>query len=167
MKPRARPVQEALSEASVDLSVLDGSDPHKPVARRRSQRSRRWRFRALRRSVRCTWRSWPSSMRDLVRNLLRKRELHAQDQDASLLRPCEWRLRDLAHEVGMPWQTLRDWAANGWAHARQTKIQKAWIIWADNDEVQRLRTLRAATAALSPSHSRVVAGRSVVAVSNC
>jgi hypothetical protein len=90
-------------------------------------------------------RSGRSFNSDLVRNLLRKRELHAQDQDAALLRPCEWRLRDLAHEVGMPWQTLRDWAANGWAHARQTKIQKAWIIWADNDEVQRLRKLRAAT----------------------
>jgi len=82
---------------------------------------------------------------DVVRGILRKRKLCAQDHDDSLLRRGEWWLRDLADEVGMPWQTLRDWVANGWAHSRQTKRQRAWIIWADNDEVARLRKLRAAT----------------------
>jgi DNA invertase Pin-like site-specific DNA recombinase len=80
----------------------------------------------------------------VVRGLLRRRGVCAEPHDESLLQPGEWWIRDLADAVGMPWQTLRDWAVNGWAHARQTKIQKVWIIWADAEEVARLRRLRAA-----------------------
>ena len=36
---------------------------------------------------------------------------------------------------------LRDWATRGWVHARQTPVQGNWILWADTDEVSRLREL--------------------------
>jgi len=38
---------------------------------------------------------------------------------------------------------LRDWAARGWLHARRTPVQSRWILWADQDEVRRLRQLLA------------------------
>ena len=44
----------------------------------------------------------------------------------------------------MPWQTLRHWAVYGWVHARQTNVEKLWIMWADRAEIKRLRKLRRA-----------------------
>ena len=44
----------------------------------------------------------------------------------------------------MPWQTLREWAVNGWAHAGQTIVEKLWVLWADRAEIKRLRKLRRA-----------------------
>jgi len=38
---------------------------------------------------------------------------------------------------------LRDWSNRGWLHSRRTPIQRRWILWADLDEVVRLRTLLA------------------------
>jgi hypothetical protein len=81
---------------------------------------------------------------DMVEDLLHKLGFRTERSDDSLLGSGEWWVRDLAKEVGMPWQTLREWAMNGWVHARQTKVEKLWILWADRDEVKRLRKLRAA-----------------------
>lgn len=81
---------------------------------------------------------------NVVEDLLHKLGFRTERNDASLLASDEWWVRDLAVEVGMPWQTLREWATNGWAHGRQTNVEKLWIIWADKDEVQRLRKLRSA-----------------------
>jgi DNA invertase Pin-like site-specific DNA recombinase len=83
--------------------------------------------------------------REIVRDLLLKLGLRGERCDDALLRPGEWWVRNLANEIGMPWQTLREWAIKGWAHGRQTKVEKLWILWADRDEVRRLRKLRAAT----------------------
>jgi DNA invertase Pin-like site-specific DNA recombinase len=82
--------------------------------------------------------------RNIVRNLLLKLGLHSERNDGAQLGPHEWWIRDLASEIGMPWQTLRDWATKGWAHGRQTNVEKLWVIWADRDEVKRLRKLRTA-----------------------
>jgi hypothetical protein len=82
--------------------------------------------------------------REIVRKLLLKLGLYGEQKDDSLLAPGEWWVRDLAAEVGMPWQTLRQWAVNGWVHGRQTNVEKLWILWADRTEVRRLRKLRAA-----------------------
>jgi hypothetical protein len=38
---------------------------------------------------------------------------------------------------------LRDWAVRGWVHSRKTPVQGRWILWADQDEVKRLRKLLA------------------------
>jgi hypothetical protein len=82
--------------------------------------------------------------KDVVRDLLLKLGLRGEQGDDSLLRPGEWWVHDLAAEIGMAWQTLREWATKGWVRGRQTKIEKLWIIWADQDEVKRIRKLRAA-----------------------
>jgi hypothetical protein len=55
----------------------------------------------------------------------------------------EWWLIDLAREVGVPADKLRDWARRGWVHSRQTPVQRYWILWADRDEVKRLKKLLA------------------------
>jgi DNA invertase Pin-like site-specific DNA recombinase len=81
---------------------------------------------------------------DVVEDLLLKLGLRTERYDDSLLAPGEWWVRNLAKELGMPWQTLREWATNGWAHGRQTNVEKLWIMWADDDEVRRLRKLRSA-----------------------
>ena len=82
--------------------------------------------------------------REIVRKLLLKLGLNGERDDDSLLGPGEWWIHDLAEEIGMPWQTLRQWAVNGWVHARQTNVEKLWIMWADRAEIKRLRKLRRA-----------------------
>lgn len=81
---------------------------------------------------------------DMVQDLLHNLGLRTERHDDSLRGSDEWWLRDLAAEVGMPWQTLLNWANKGWVHGRQTKVEKLWILWADRAEVQRLRKLRSA-----------------------
>jgi hypothetical protein len=67
---------------------------------------------------------------------------HERDHD-ELLGENEWWLTDLARELKMSHNKLRAWANRGWLHSRRTPIQKRWILWADADEVTRLRTLLA------------------------
>jgi DNA invertase Pin-like site-specific DNA recombinase len=82
---------------------------------------------------------------DMVRDLRLKLGLRREQGDASLLGPDEWWVRDLAQNLKMPWQTLREWAIRGWAHGRQTPGQKLWLLWADQEEITRLRKLRDST----------------------
>ena len=64
--------------------------------------------------------------------------------DPEDLRPGEWRLSDLASELGMPAITLRHWHYHGWVEARKSSpIGGCWILWADEAELARLRRLRA------------------------
>jgi DNA invertase Pin-like site-specific DNA recombinase len=59
------------------------------------------------------------------------------------LSPHEWRLPALARKLGVAREKLRDWALRNWCHARQTADHGLWIIWADRQELQRLRRLTA------------------------
>jgi hypothetical protein len=64
--------------------------------------------------------------------------------EASPLRAHEWWLTDLARELGMPVPTVHCWLRRGWIVAR--KLAGAggrWILWADEEELGRLRRLRA------------------------
>jgi DNA invertase Pin-like site-specific DNA recombinase len=79
---------------------------------------------------------------ELVRTLLSRRGLAAGETYGGQLGPSEWRLRDLAAELRMPADKLRDWAARGWLHCRRTPAQDLCIAWADREELQRLRKLR-------------------------
>jgi len=81
--------------------------------------------------------------RDMIRDIRLKLGLRGDLSNPSLLRPGEARLHDVAQALDMPWQTLREWAVRGWVHARQTRGQKLWLIWADDKELARLRELRA------------------------
>jgi DNA invertase Pin-like site-specific DNA recombinase len=79
---------------------------------------------------------------DVVRGLFRTLGIRGEIGDDLLLGPDEWWLHDLANAVSVRWGLLRVWATRGWVHARQTKVQGLWILWADRDEVRRLRQLQ-------------------------
>ena len=53
----------------------------------------------------------------------------------------EWFLSDLGDRLGVKAVTLRRWVAREWVHARWSKRQRCWILWADRDEQKRLRAL--------------------------
>jgi DNA invertase Pin-like site-specific DNA recombinase len=89
----------------------------------------------------CTARRAHGFSGQIVGNLCQKLGLPPEWKDDSLLGPNEWFIRKLARALKMPWYTLRDWAIWGWVHARQSNIQKLWIVWADNDEIARLKKL--------------------------
>lgn len=80
----------------------------------------------------------------VVYQLLKRRGLLGRERSHDhLLGAGEWWLVDLARTLGMSHQKLRDWARHGWLHSRRTPIQKNWILWADDEEIQRLKTLLA------------------------
>jgi hypothetical protein len=59
------------------------------------------------------------------------------------LKRHEWLLSDLAREVVMPAVTLHRWVRVGWVTARKLEVPGGhWAIWADEDELQRLKRLR-------------------------
>ena len=59
------------------------------------------------------------------------------------LNPDEWFLADLAHELKMPTTTLHNWLRRGWVEARKLNDRRGhWVLWADEDEIRRLRQLR-------------------------
>lgn len=60
------------------------------------------------------------------------------------LRSNEWLVGDLSRELGIPQATLQYWRRRGWLHGRQLRPGGGrWIFWADYDELNRLRKLRA------------------------
>jgi hypothetical protein len=78
----------------------------------------------------------------VVRQLLKRRGLIGNERShGESLGRDEWWLADLAGELPMSHRKLRDWAVRGWVHGRRTPVQGYWILWADPDEVKRLRRL--------------------------
>ena len=83
--------------------------------------------------------------RETLRTLMRKLGLGTcRHQSRPLLAENEWLLPDLARQLEMPAATLNSWARRGRLKARQLANQypKYWIIWANVDELARLRALR-------------------------
>jgi hypothetical protein len=63
--------------------------------------------------------------------------------EAGPLEDHEWWLTDLARELGMPVPTVHCWLRRGWITARKlTGAGGRWILWADEEELDRLRRLR-------------------------
>jgi hypothetical protein len=57
----------------------------------------------------------------------------------------EWRFADLARHLNLPSPTLYSWMRRGWIAARKSAGPAGrWIMWADAEELTRLRQLRAA-----------------------
>lgn len=80
----------------------------------------------------------------VVYQLLKRRALIGLERSHDeLLGSDDWWLTDLARELQMSHLKLRDWAKRGWVHSRKTPVQGYWILWADKDEVKRLRKLLA------------------------
>ncbi len=74
---------------------------------------------------------------ELIRRLGLKGELF---RDKSLLEN-EWWIPDLATKLDVIQQRVHYWAKQGWVHYRKTNSDKHWIVWADKDEIKRLRKL--------------------------
>lgn len=74
---------------------------------------------------------------DLIRSLGLKGELF---RDKTLLEN-EWWIPDLANKLGVVQQRVHYWAKQGWVHFRKTSSNKHWIVWADKDEIKRLKKL--------------------------
>lgn len=80
----------------------------------------------------------------VVYQLLKRRALIGNERaHYELLGADEWWLTDLARELQMSYLKLGDWANRGWVHCRKTPVQGYRILWADEDEVTRLRELLA------------------------
>jgi DNA invertase Pin-like site-specific DNA recombinase len=80
----------------------------------------------------------------VVHQLLKRRGLIGNERSHDeLLGAHEWWLTDLARKLEMSHLKLRDWANRGWVHSRKTPVQGYWILWADKEEVKRLRQLLA------------------------
>ena len=83
----------------------------------------------------------------MMARLLSRRGLHGPRPramvEASVLEPHEYWLSDLARELPLPRITLYKWQRLGWVHSR--KVAEALgrlALWADDEEVERLRQLR-------------------------
>jgi hypothetical protein len=82
----------------------------------------------------------------VVYQLLKRRGLIGDERSHDeLLGKNEWWLTDLARVLKMSHLKLRDWNARGWVHGRKTPVQGYRILWADKEEVRRLRKLLAAS----------------------
>jgi DNA invertase Pin-like site-specific DNA recombinase len=66
-------------------------------------------------------------------------ELYRDD----LLGPDEWWIRDLASKLKVCPNKVHYWRTQGWIHSRRTPSGKHWIVWADDDELERLKKLKA------------------------
>ena len=96
-----------------------------------------------------------------VRKLSSRGELTRGKIATRQLERREWWLPDLARELQMSANKLRDWALRGWVRSRQVPPRGLWVVWADGRERQRLRRLRAAsrrsqTAEAAPSREKLI-----------
>jgi DNA invertase Pin-like site-specific DNA recombinase len=58
-----------------------------------------------------------------------------------LLHKHEWRIPDLARELGVIPQKIHYWIKQKWIHSRRTSSGKHLIVWADKDEIRRLKKI--------------------------
>jgi hypothetical protein len=80
----------------------------------------------------------------MIYQLLKRRRLIGNERSHNeLLAPNEWWLTDLARELKMSCDKLRDWTVREWVHCRKTPLQGYRVLWADADEVHRLKKLLA------------------------
>ena len=77
-----------------------------------------------------------------VRQLLSRRGLSGKRHESVAIQPNEWWLSDLARKLRVSLATARRWIARQWVHARRSPEQGYYIVWADDDELDRLGRLR-------------------------
>jgi hypothetical protein len=79
----------------------------------------------------------------MVRAIFYRRNRATARPIAHDLKPGEWWFGDLAHALQLPHPTLYTWMRRGWINARRLDIgQGRWVLWADEQEIDRLRRLR-------------------------
>ena len=82
-----------------------------------------------------------SSRRATIGSLMRDLGLVGELFRDDLVGKDEWWIPDLARELGVIPQKIHYWVKQGWVHSRRTPSGKHLIVWADKDEVHRLRQL--------------------------
>lgn len=80
---------------------------------------------------------------ELVRQLLSRRGLANEQTYKEQLGPHEWWLPKLAEAIPISAGKLADWTRRGWLHSRKTPARCLWVLWADKQEMKRLRKLAA------------------------
>ena len=77
--------------------------------------------------------------------LVRQGLVSAGTRSRSVVRQAsEWTLPELARELDMPHPTLYRWLYKGDLKSRRDQGGVQWLVWADDQELQRLRELRQA-----------------------
>lgn len=80
----------------------------------------------------------------MVRQILHRRGASPPRPSSYVLKESEWWMGDLARKLEMPQTTLHRWMCRGWVNARKLESENGrWLLWADADELTRLRRLRA------------------------
>jgi transposase-like protein len=74
---------------------------------------------------------------EFVRNLGLIGELFRAD----MVEKDEWWIPDLARTLGVISQKIHYWVRQVWVYSRRTPSEKHLIVWADKDEIRRLRRL--------------------------
>lgn len=77
-----------------------------------------------------------------VGQLISRLGLSSKRPAAERLPAGEWWVRDLAAEVAVSVTRLRHWVKRRYVHVRKSKAWGQLVIWADADELDRLRRLR-------------------------
>lgn len=77
-----------------------------------------------------------------VRNLMSRLGLSGERLETVTLHRNERWLSDMARELHVSLATVRRWITRGWVHARRSPRHGYHILWADDDEVDRLHQLR-------------------------
>ena len=77
-----------------------------------------------------------------VRQLLCRWGLSGERPEYATLGRHEWWLSDLARRLQTSLATVRRWFHLGWVHGRRSPRHGYCILWADGEEVDRLRRLR-------------------------
>lgn len=79
----------------------------------------------------------------MVRDILYRRGRVTTRPSRHRLGEGEWWFNDLARELTLPHPTLYSWMGRGWVNARQLHGPRGrWVLWADAEELDRLRRLR-------------------------
>jgi DNA invertase Pin-like site-specific DNA recombinase/transposase-like protein len=69
----------------------------------------------------------------------------------------EWWIPDLAGKLGVIPQKIHYWVKQAWVHSRRTPSGKHLIVWADKDEIRRLRQLaKSKTSWIAARHPELV-----------
>jgi DNA invertase Pin-like site-specific DNA recombinase len=76
-----------------------------------------------------------------VRQLLCRRGLTGGAVGREQLESGEWWMPDLAQKLGTTYDRIRDWALQGKVRARRVPAGGPWVVWADGQELRRLRKL--------------------------
>jgi DNA invertase Pin-like site-specific DNA recombinase len=77
-----------------------------------------------------------------VRQLLCRRGLTGGAVGREQLESGEWWMPDLAQKLGITYDRLRDWALHDKVRARRVQAGGPWVVWADGQELRRLRKLK-------------------------